>query len=1158
MSPEIPKGKSAEDLSSLSREELALRAAQATNPDEVGKITEAIKNLHKAKGEAPKPDAVTPLSREEIIDQIKRASREGDLNKIKRLNELLTPAAPQGPLLSAQEIQVKKMGIEPAAGTGGEKKELTEEEKRTLSQRRAGFVGAEKRTGHAEKTEKGWQLDDSIKERAKKEMEAGLAQKPAAQEASLSREELLRQMTDAMKRRDVKETHRLSEALNPKPHESVKKDDENIPTSPAEIRAAQQEWDRNERKAVENEIKKLSPEERTEAKIGLRNFGFWVAEKKDLFWAKVCTAPAKAFGEKGTMGRFFSSLKENFERDAKKSRADFERAAKEKRGGVRSTLSLAGNALKYGRSAADIVGWTVASPLRYVMMGGMFFARGAEAAKEARLKNEEVIERTRIDDINTAAEEAWKIYTGAKERADGKTPSREDIESAYREKIPQDILKRLTENPLPDISTTLLQRILEHDVERSAQKIQKKIEAIDEKEIPTKAKQKEKDRIIKKYEKHLKDLDRMVTQYGTVDGLALGAKYAETAGKAAVAGMMAESLVLAAQHLWERGIPNIFSRTDEFLKKSGVEAPGAPKGVDLTSTEAIERYRQLLGTELTTKIGRNVTTKEINTILDAQKRGLVSAEAMQKILDEMKQAPEGGLKKEDIDWIIGRKESPSAFELQGEAPPETPIAPPDEEAKIGHAIKEPTGAEMKGAIEFTPEQLREFVKSGDSVWKNVERKLEALYGTEFAKLNPAQKTFAIDWIKDEISDRLKEQGLNPDKLKIGQELDYSGILDNKEKMASIFGRANELDHAMQDSINKNSKMIADWAREHPREALTSERVEEILRAKPVRAEIPTDYTHDAGPTRHENFYNGVSLPEAEAYGSRESAFFAKLAGLSEHEYKTIRTVKIRDILEQIPSEKEARIIWEGQIPGRTINLPSFEQYDKNEFEGHVRLAQILRHYIEGHPHEAIFSNMTVDDFFKVAAPEEGPVFRGATPPDFLEPEEFAQKGPQTVATPHTPDVTPTADIPADQMVGQVRVEGKDIAAYGTAEEAFVAKNRLGMIPREWQDIKSLETRNLLSQTPEGAAKMNPEQLRQWYETQKPKLPGTSFDSFRKQALLADAIRESLKTKDDPEYLKSLPVRELVRNFVLAETGKGGSTLETVEETIDPNRGVQAP
>ena len=500
------------------------------------------------------------------------------------------------------------------------------------------------------------------------------------------------------------------------------------------------------------------------------------------------------------------------------------------------------------------------------------------------------------------------------------------------------------------------------------------------------------------------------------------------------------------------------------------------------------------------------------------------------------------------------------------APPETPIAPPDEEAAIRHAIEESTGAEVKGAVEFTPEQLRESVRTGDSVWKTTERKLDGLFGNKFTELDPARKTFVIDAIKDEIAGQMKEQGLNPDRLKIGQELDYSGILDNKEKMDSFFARANDLDASVRESIVKNNKMIADWMQEHPGERLTSERVEEIIHPKPTRAEIPTDYTHDTGPTREESFYNGVSLAEAEAYGSRESAFFAKLAGLSEHEYKTIRTIKIRDILEQIPSEKEARIIWEGQIPGRTINLPYFEQYDKSEFEGHIRLAGILRHYIQGHPHEAILSGMTVDDFFKVAAPEEGPIFRGATPPDFLEPEEFAQMEPQRTVAPieqtsgkFATEPYSAEYTPPDQRVGAVLIEGKDIVAYGTAEEAFVAKTRLGMIPREWESIKSLETRELLNQTPEGATKMNPAELRQWHETQKPKLPGaSSFDSFRKQALLADAIRESLKTKSDQEYLKSLPVRELVRNFVLEETGKGGTAGEVAEKTAGFDHTIQAP
>lgn len=595
----------------------------------------------------------------------------------------------------------------------------------------------------------------------------------------------------------------------------------------------------------------------------------------------------------------------------------------------------------------------------------------------------------------------------------------------------------------------------------------------------------------------------------------------------------------------------------EYFYAGSGRGPVPPEGAKVwEETPAGKEYRAKLWGEVGGSIGREPTEDELNAIAKIQKEGR-GKDSMTELLSRMRERPEG-VSAHEIEELYGKK--------AGIAPPETPIAPPDKEAEIGHAMKEATDAEMRGALEFTPEQLRETVKSGDSVWKNAERKLDTLFRDKFSNLDQARQTFVIDAIKDEIADRLKAQGLDPDRLKIGQELDYSGILDNKEKVDSIFARANDLDDAVRESITANKTKIADWAQEHPGERLTSERVEEILRAKPTRPEIPTDYTHDAGPVRHESFYNGVSVAEAEAYGSRESAFFAKLAGLSEHEYRAIHTQSIRHILEQIPSEREARMIWEGQIPGRTINLPHFDQYDPNEFEGHVRLAGLIRRYIEQNPHNAFSLDITVDDFFKVAAPEEGPVFQGAQGPEIFEPEEFAQMESRGARAPIEQTSGKFAEepfaaeyTPPDQNVGSVLIEGKDIRDFGSAEEAFVAKKQLGMIPREWTDIKSLEGQSLLSQTPEGAAKMNPGELRQWYETAKPKLPAAnSFDSFRKQALLADAIRESLKTRSDPEYLKSLSVRELVRIFVLTETGRGNAIEEVIKKAAGFDHGIQAP
>ena len=496
-------------------------------------------------------------------------------------------------------------------------------------------------------------------------------------------------------------------------------------------------------------------------------------------------------------------------------------------------------------------------------------------------------------------------------------------------------------------------------------------------------------------------------------------------------------------------------------------------------------------------------------------------------------------------------------EMRGIAPPETPLATPDEEAEIGRAIKKATGAELKGSLEFTPEQLTETVKSGDSVWKIAERKLEELYGTKFTELDPARKTYVIDAVKDEIAKNPEKFGLeNADKIKIGQTINFSGILNDKERVADVFARANDLDDAVRESIVKNNKLIADWAHDHPREALTSERVEEILRAKPGNAETPTDYGHDSGPLQDENYYHGVSLPEVEAYGSREGAFFGKLAGLSDIEYRVIRGQTVGKILAEIPSRAEAEAIYQGGIPGRTIELPYLEQYDRNEFEGHIRLAELIRHYIEQNPNKEYFMDMEVDDFFKVAAPEEGPVFRGAAGSELIEPEEFAQNPVERAQgkfaqEPYSAEYTPpverapgkfvqepyTAEFtPRDEFVGATKISGEDIRKFGSAAEAFIAKERLGMVPQEWMKIKSVSVQELLKETPDGGHAMDEETLSRWYESRRPALPEEyRFLSFKRYAILADAFRTMLAGHTERAYLEELPVGELAKIFVLQTT-----------------------
>lgn len=311
---------------------------------------------------------------------------------------------------------------------------------------------------------------------------------------------------------------------------------------------------------IREEITEMPKEEREKIGFGLNNMGFYTQERKNSFFSKVFEGAAKQFDKKSTMGRWLESFSQDYTKDAEKARKKMEQIEKGKKHRFGNIVSLTGNVLRYSRVVADVVGYTAGSPFRYVMMAGMFFSRGAEAAKEARLKNEEVIDKTRVHDIDQAAEEAWKVYGQAK--AGKEEVSKEDLEKAYQENIPEDLLKRLKKGAEPGTASGILQKIIRKDVELSVKGIEKKIKKIEtDEKLSSKEKKLQQEKIINKYSKHLNDLDAMVSQYGTVDGLAMGAKYTKTAAKAAVGAMMVETAGLAIHKLWE-SLPNIMSTTE--------------------------------------------------------------------------------------------------------------------------------------------------------------------------------------------------------------------------------------------------------------------------------------------------------------------------------------------------------------------------------------------------------------------------------------------------------------------------------------------------------------------------------------------------------------------------------------------------------------------
>lgn len=287
---------------------------------------------------------------------------------------------------------------------------------------------------------------------------------------------------------------------------------------------------------IKNELEQMPVEEREKIGVSFHNFGFFAKELKSQAMAWIFE---NAGGDKkeaqetegftGSVKRWLNGYAQSYRKDeaaAKKNietTKEFDLSLKQ----VGNVGFITGEAMKYGRTVADVIGWTAGSPLRYVMLGAQIFSRGAEAAKEARLMNVEVIEKTRIKDVDEAADEAWKIYENAQAKAEekGEKVSKQNLEKTYVENLPEDLLKRL-EKSEPGMATGILQRVLKKDLEFAIKHG-------------------------KVNESRLKEYDKMISQYGEIDALAMGAKYAETAGKAIVAGVQIETAALLFQRMPE-------------------------------------------------------------------------------------------------------------------------------------------------------------------------------------------------------------------------------------------------------------------------------------------------------------------------------------------------------------------------------------------------------------------------------------------------------------------------------------------------------------------------------------------------------------------------------------------------------------------------------
>lgn len=363
-----------------------------------------------------------------------------------------------------------------------------------------------------------------------------------------------------------------------------------VPEAARETKEANVE---KEAKEIGLELEKTPEKEREKIGVGFRNVGFFVEEAKNSFFAGVFNKMAETQPQqKNITTKFISQLGKGFNDKAAKARERIETIEKTKN---RETLAnagyLLGNTIKYGRTVLDIAGVTVAAPLRFATMGAMAFSSGAEAAKEVRLENEKVIEKTRIEDADKAAEEAYEVYRTAMARSGGH-PTGRDYEKAYHEILPGDLLRRLQEKTpeQPGLVNRLVQGVVKFQIERSVKKLVEKKDRIEgDPRFSGKQRDEKKKRLFNRFERRLRDYDRVVSQFGTVDALAMGARYAEIAGKVAA---YVPTAYIALEKVFEM-IGDTFSNVESAEAVEGlrdvtgeVPPPGAlPPITELPSVE---------------------------------------------------------------------------------------------------------------------------------------------------------------------------------------------------------------------------------------------------------------------------------------------------------------------------------------------------------------------------------------------------------------------------------------------------------------------------------------------------------------------------------------------------------------------------------------------
>ena len=401
-----------------------------------------------------------------------------------------------------------------------------------------------------------------------------------------------------------------------------------------------------------------------------------------------------------------------------------------------------------------------------------------------------------------------------KEEMNRLKPSSSQLSRIYRDNLPKDILARFKRGEEilandavatdmfiegEELSKAIKLSITERAIRRMMQGLENKLLKIEnDPSLTDNEKEKKKVHWLGLAEKHLVDIDRMVTQNGEVLGMAKVALYAKVleSGMRGVSNVLAfETMGRVFSSFWTNGVPWLFSESEKFFTVIPDKNIASKIVTEAQKITASEESLNNLESSFNVQSDRMETVNSEVSNTEATVAGTIPSEKIEVTLDPNK--IEYGEEYHVEPKHIPIDHSQNDDEIKVESPLNTTEAKVDfNEYPISatEAIQSSLDMNNLSSEDFKfNEQFKILTaEQGDSVWSLSRKQLTQQFGEAFTTLTEKEQNSVIATLKNAIGAQPENfglaKGMNIEReyLPINSKIDFGAFFNNKENLAKVF------------------------------------------------------------------------------------------------------------------------------------------------------------------------------------------------------------------------------------------------------------------------------------------------------------------------------------------------------------------------------------